>query len=121
MGGLRQSRLMDIAITPLMRINFRIARLSARFQIASLALLSPSTVSVAAPVLLGIPPRTPETLTPAEARERYGVLPPTEEYARFKEQVAARLAVKSGASRADERAIREDAFTESEPVLGPVA
>jgi uncharacterized protein (DUF2236 family) len=121
MGGLRQSRLMDIAITPLMRINFRIARLSARFQIAGLALLSPSTVSVAAPVLLGIPPRTPETLTPAEARERYGVLPPTEEYARFRERIEATLADRKGAGADDENALREEAFSDSEPVLGPVA
>ena len=100
MGGLRQSRLMDALITPVMRLNFRIARLSARFQVAALALLSPSTVPVAAPVLFGLSPRTPETPTPAEARERYGVLPPAEEYARFRERIEAKI---------------------SEPVLGPVA
>lgn len=121
MGGLRQSRLIDAAIVPVMRLNFRVARLSARLQLAALALLSPSTVPVAAPVLLGVPPRTPETLTPAEARERYGVLPPTEEYARFREMIAAKMAVKTNGEAGGEREIREAAFADSEPVLGPVS
>ncbi len=121
MAGLRQSRLMDALITPLMRLNFRIARLSARFQVAALALLSPSTVPVAAPALFGLPPRTPETLTPAAARERYDVLPPAEEYARFRRQIAAKLAARNGMAEADEKCLRENAFAESEPALGPVA
>jgi hypothetical protein len=68
-------------------------------------------VSVAAPVLLGVPPATPETLTPAQARERYHVLPPTEEYARFRELVAARRGdTEVGPQRADSVAL-----------LGPVS
>ncbi len=108
MGGLRQSRIIDVAVTPVMKLNFRIARLSPKLQVMALRLLSPSTVSVAAPVLLGIPPKRAETLTPAEARERYGVLPPAEEYQRFREEIADRMD------------LRERAFGESEPVLGPV-
>jgi uncharacterized protein (DUF2236 family) len=103
MGGLRQGRLIDALIRPVMWVAFRIGRLSPPLQLAALRLLSPSTVSVAAPVLLGIAPEKPETLTPAQARERYGVLPPTEEYARFRELVAARTA----------------AIDESEAILGP--
>ena len=88
MGGLRQSRLVDVLVRPLMRLSFRLGALSPRLQLIALRVLSPSTVSVAAPVLLGIPPEREETVTPAEARRRYGVLPPVEEYARFRELVA---------------------------------
>ena len=45
-------------MTPLMRLNFRLAQLSPRVEVLMLSVLSPSTVSVAAPVLLGIPARS---------------------------------------------------------------
>jgi uncharacterized protein (DUF2236 family) len=106
MGGLRQSRLVDVAVRPLMKLNFRVVHASPRLELALLRILSPSTVSVVSPVLLGIPARNEETLTPAQARERYGVLPPTESYARFKELVA------------EWKASREGGIAESEPILG---
>jgi uncharacterized protein (DUF2236 family) len=87
LAGLSQSRAVDATITPVMRISFRILNASPRLQLLLLPLLSPSTVPVAAPALLGIAPQRPETLTPAQARDRYGVLPPTEEYARFRKLV----------------------------------
>jgi uncharacterized protein (DUF2236 family) len=114
MGGLRQPQLVDVVITPVMRIAFRLSRLSPRLQLVGLRLLSPSTVAVAAPALLGIAPLRPETLTPAQARGRYGVLPPSEEYARFR----ALVAEKSGAPKAD---APEPVAYEFEEVLGPVA
>jgi uncharacterized protein (DUF2236 family) len=92
MGGLRQSRVIDALITPVMRISFRVAALSPQLGLLGLRVLSPSTVSAAGPALLGIPPRRRETVTPAQARERHGVLPPTEEYARFRQLVVARKA-----------------------------
>jgi uncharacterized protein (DUF2236 family) len=92
MGGLRQSRIADALVTPLMKVTFRLVGLSPQVELQLLRLLSPSTVGVAAPVLLGIPPERSETLTPAEARERYAILPPAEEYARFREKVAAKAA-----------------------------
>ena len=48
-------------------------------------------------------------MTPAQARERHGVLPPTEEYARFRRLVAAR------------RAPVGPEIEESIALLGPVA
>jgi uncharacterized protein (DUF2236 family) len=108
LGGLRQSRLLDALIVPVMRISFRVLDASPRLQLRVLPLLSPSTVEVVAPVLLGIPPERAETLTPAEARERYGVLPPAAEYARFRDHVAAKK---------DARAATADQFEE---ILGPV-
>jgi uncharacterized protein (DUF2236 family) len=91
LGGLRQSRLVDVAVTPVMRLNFRLVRLSPRLQVALLGVLSPSTVPVAAPALLGIRPVRPETVTPEQARARHGVLPPAESYAQFKARVAEKL------------------------------
>ncbi len=90
LGGLRQPRAVDAAIRPVMRLAFRVGRTSPRLQLAVLRLLSPSTVPVAAPVLLDVPPRRPETVTPAQARERHGVLAPVQEYARFRALVDAR-------------------------------
>jgi uncharacterized protein (DUF2236 family) len=116
MGGLRQSRLLDVLITPVMKLNFRIVSLSPRLQVALLRVLSPGTVPIAAPVLLGIEPVRTETTTPAEARERYGVLPPIEAYARFREHVVARTAARQRAGTETGPEIEE-----SLRVLGPVA
>lgn len=107
MAGLRQSRLADALITPVMKINFGVAARSKRLQLLLLPLLSPSTVDVVAPVFLGVAPTNPRTFTPAEARERHGVLPPVEEYERFKDLVATKAARREG--------------LEFEEVLGPVA
>jgi len=87
MGGLRQSRMTDVLVTPVMKIAFRIGSSNPRVMLATLKLLSPGTVPVAAPVLLGIEPENKVTMTPAQARERYGILPPREEYARFRAHV----------------------------------
>jgi uncharacterized protein (DUF2236 family) len=116
MAGLRQSRLVDIAVTPAMKLSFGLVRLSPRLQVLALAVLSPSTVPIAAPVLLGVAPEREETRTPAAARDRDGILPPPEEYARFRKEIAAKLAAREGT----ERDLRNSAFYESEPVLGSV-
>jgi uncharacterized protein (DUF2236 family) len=84
MGGLPQSRLVDALITPVMRIGYRVLNMSTQLKLQMLAMSSPSTLPIAAPVLLGIPARNPQTLTPGEARARDGILPPIEEYARFR-------------------------------------
>jgi uncharacterized protein (DUF2236 family) len=115
LGGLRQPRLVDLAIRPVMWTAFRVARLSPRFQVAVLRVLSPSTVSVAAPVLLGVPPERAERVTPAQARERHGVLPPIQEYARFRALVDARRGA------ADPEAEVGPERADSVAALGPVA
>jgi uncharacterized protein (DUF2236 family) len=92
MGGVPQSRFTDAAVTPLMKLVFRIGNANKRLMLLNLRLISPSTVPIAGPALLGIAPRRRETLTPAQARERYGVLTPPEEYARFRKLVDERAA-----------------------------
>jgi uncharacterized protein (DUF2236 family) len=114
MAGLRQSRMTDTLVTPVMKIAFALGAANPRLMLAVLKLLSPGTVPVAAPVLLGISPERPETLPPAQARERYGILPPTEEYARFREHIDSLAAAK----RAQEVG---PGIEESVAILGAVA
>jgi uncharacterized protein (DUF2236 family) len=116
MGGLRQPGIVDAAITPVMKISFRIGHASPRLQLRLLRLLSPSTVPIAAPVLLGIAPERPETVTPAQARERHGVLPAAQEYARFRSLVDAKVA--AGGDTSGEVGPE---IAESQAILGAVA
>jgi uncharacterized protein (DUF2236 family) len=88
LSGLRQPRIVDLAIVPLMRLNFRLSRLSTTGQLVALGQLSPMTRPVVEPVLRGVPPQRAETLTPAQARERYGVAAPAEVHARMRAAAA---------------------------------
>jgi hypothetical protein len=97
MGGLRQSRAVDALVTPVMRLSFRAVGAHPRLMLAILRFLSPGTVPIAAPVLLGVPAREPVTVTPTQARERAGLLPPAESYARFRARVDALSAARRSA------------------------
>ncbi len=114
MAGLRQPRIVDVLITPVMKISFRLANLSPRLQVEALRQLSPSTVPVAAPALLGLPPERPETLTPAEARARYGYERPTDAHREWRERQKERV-FDAGEEPSDA------GLRESEPVIGPLA
>jgi hypothetical protein len=85
LANLHQPRVIDVLIRPLMRVNFRLAAASPRLQVLILGLISPATVPIAAPMLLGLKPRQEQTLTPAESYERHGVPTPKALY----EQLAA--------------------------------
>lgn len=113
MSGLRQSRLTDALIRPVSRINFGLVHLSRRFELLALGIISPSTVPVAGPALLGIPPERPETLTPAQARERYGYAKPAEAHQELRARQRRRAL---GGQRPTDEGIRE-----SEPILGTTA
>ena len=78
LGGLRQPRLVDALIRPPMRAAFAVAARSARLQVRLLGVISPATVPIAGPMLRGVAPLRPETVTPAEAFARYGVPRPSE-------------------------------------------
>ena len=78
LGALRQPRIVDWAIRPLMKVAFRISALSTQAQLIGLSLLSPRTRPVVEPVFLEIRPLREETLTPAEARQRYQSVTPLE-------------------------------------------
>lgn len=80
LAGLRQPRAVDTLIRPAMRLGSWAAALSPRLMVQIVGVISPATVAVAAPMLLGIPPRRPEVLTPSEAFERHGTPTPAELY-----------------------------------------
>jgi len=80
LAGLRQPRIVDVLVRPLMKLTFRAVAMSGRLKVVALRLLSPSTVDVAGPMLLGIEPRAKRTYTPAEAFARTGTPTPAELY-----------------------------------------
>jgi uncharacterized protein (DUF2236 family) len=85
LGNLRQPKLVDTLIRPVMRLGFRVIAASPRLELLALGLASPATVPVAAPMLMGIKPEREETLTPAEAFRRHDTPTPTEVYARLQD------------------------------------
>ncbi len=114
MSGLRQSRALDLAITPVMKIAFRLAHLSRRLELLLIGQISPGTKPVVAPILLGIAPVHPETVTPAEARARYGYARPAEAHLEWRAKQYARVFE-------DGQAPSDAGLLESEPILGSMA
>ncbi|MGI5456052.1 oxygenase MpaB family protein [Streptomyces sp. CA-249302] len=114
LAGIRQSRLLDALIVPVMKTSFALAHLNPRVELRLLGLISPSTVAVVAPVKLGIPPRKEEVLTPAEARTRHGYAKPTEAHLDFRARQSARVFD-------DGEAPSEQGLIESQESLGPLA
>ncbi len=112
-AGLEQSRLVDASVRPVLRVAFWLASLNGSVAVQLLRLLSPMTVSVAAPVLLGVPPENPEVLTPAQARERYGYDKPRDAHLELRARQHAKV-FGEGAKPSEEGII------ESEPVLGRI-
>lgn len=111
--GLKQSRLMDALIRPVLRVAFGVVSLSGQVQVALLRLLSPMTVSVAAPILLGVPPEREEVLTPAQARERYGYDRPRDAHLELRARQHTKV-FGEGAKPSDE------GIVESQPILGRI-
>ncbi|RJQ78681.1 DUF2236 domain-containing protein [Pseudonocardiaceae bacterium YIM PH 21723] len=110
MSGLRQSRLTDTLVRPVMRLAFAIAHRSPELSVRLLKLMSPSTVPVAGPMLRGLAPLSAEILSPAEARERYGYDRPRDAHLALRQkQLDKALA---GQRTSDE------GIVESEPILG---
>lgn len=114
MSGLRQSRLADSLVVPAMRVAFRGVNANRRVKLAVLRMLSPSTAPVVAPVLFGVPPRNPETFTPAQARERYGYAKPADAHRELRARQHARVFD-------DGQAPSDAGIVESEAILGATA
>jgi uncharacterized protein (DUF2236 family) len=111
MSGIDQPRILDVLARPVLWTAFRVVKLSPRTQVLLLGVLSPSTVPVAAPILLGVPPVSPELLTPAEARRRYGFDRPAEAHRELRARQTKRV-FGEGIAPSDE------GLLESEPILG---
>ncbi|WP_053201700.1 hypothetical protein [Streptomyces viridochromogenes] len=97
-----------------MKAAFALAHLSPKAELRLIARLSPSTVAVIAPMKLGVPPRTEEVLTPAEARARYGYAKPAEAHLDFRARQAARVFD-------DCEAPSDQGLIESQEILGPLS
>ncbi|WP_232376499.1 oxygenase MpaB family protein [Amycolatopsis aidingensis] len=111
LAGIRQSGLLDALIVPVMRLSFRLVRLSRWLQLAALHVLSPSTTPVVAPVLLGVPPTVPDTLAPARARERYGYPNPAQAHLELRAKQHQRVFT-------EHQTPSDTGLAESEPILG---
>jgi hypothetical protein len=96
-----------------MIISYRVVHLNKHVELAILKLMSPATHKVMTPIFLGVPPEHPITLTPAQARERYGYDKPSEAHPDWRERQQARL-------RAGE-APSDAGLVESEALLGAMA
>jgi uncharacterized protein (DUF2236 family) len=81
LANLHQPRWVDAAIKPIMRTSFRLMDRSVRAKLAMLAVLSPSTVTVAGQVLAGVPARNAEVLSPEETYRRHDAPTPKQLYA----------------------------------------
>lgn len=114
LGGLRQSRVTDLLVTPIMKTAFWAASRSTRLQLIGIRQLSPGTLPVVAPILLGIPPIKSEVLTPAEARARYGYDRPVDAHRELRTRQFSRVF-------GDHQAPSDEGLIESEPVLGRMA
>jgi uncharacterized protein (DUF2236 family) len=80
LGNVNHPRPLDMMIRPALRGAFAAANISPWVKVRLLGILSPLTVPVAGPMLLGIKPRSEEVLTPAETFARHGVPTPRELY-----------------------------------------
>ncbi|WP_278312422.1 oxygenase MpaB family protein [Lolliginicoccus levis] len=78
LSGFDQPAVVDLAVRPLLKAGFAIVERSPRLKLAVAATIAPSVVPVAAPQILGVAPLSPEVLTPARARERFGYARPAD-------------------------------------------
>ncbi|HTM83720.1 MAG TPA: hypothetical protein VL179_02270, partial [Mycobacterium sp.] len=83
LANTQQNVAVDWLIRPLLRVGMAVLA-RPKFPMFALQFLSPSTMPVAGPALLGIAPADPQTVTPAEAFARHGCATPAELYERFK-------------------------------------
>jgi uncharacterized protein (DUF2236 family) len=113
LAGIRQSRLVDAGVVPVLRVAFWAANLNRRAKLEAVTFLSPMTRDVVAPVIYGVPPERSEVLTPADARARHGY----DEPALAHRELRARQAVKVFGEGARPS---EEGIVESEPILGAI-
>ncbi|HWH10721.1 MAG TPA: oxygenase MpaB family protein [Solirubrobacteraceae bacterium] len=97
MAGIRQGRVLDLLVRPVMIVSYRVVHVSRRLELAILNLMSPSTHKVMVPIFWEVPPKRAETLTPGEARERYGYDKPSEAHPDWRERQRNRVFVEGEA------------------------
>lgn len=78
MFDLRQGRITDAIVIPTLRVSHWLFNKSTVVKFFFMNMIAPAAVEVAAPVILGIPPVSPTTMTPREAQAKYGYAVPNE-------------------------------------------
>ncbi len=91
LANVRQSRFTDLWVTLVMRLAMAVAFRSLVLQRWVLGMVAPKTLAIIEPHWQGIEPLSPETLTPAEARERYGYVKPAEAHLDLRARQAQRV------------------------------
>jgi uncharacterized protein (DUF2236 family) len=114
MAGIRQPVVVDALVRPVLWTTFRLARFSVVAQLFFLAGISKGTVPIVAPVLHRVPPLRDEVLTPAQARERYGLDAPAQAHLEWRAKQHARV---FGAGEAPSDA----GLIESQQILGALS
>jgi uncharacterized protein (DUF2236 family) len=115
MGGLKQSRVTDVAVAPVLRVVFAVLHAApATVKLRLLKQISPSTVPVVAPVFHGVAPRSTEVVTPAEARERHGYDKPAEAHLEWRARQHRRVFT-------DRQEPSDAGLLESQPILGALS
>ena len=113
LSGLQQSRVVDTAVVPVLKVAFLLANLNRRAKLGLLTFLSPMTRDVVAPIIFEVPPTHPEVVSPAAARELYGYDRPADAHRDLRDRQAAKV-FGEGAKPSEEGII------ESEPILGSI-
>lgn len=80
LGGIRQSRLTDSLMTLAMKAADTVVPSGARTQLGILRIISPNTVPVVGPAILGLPPKNPVTVSAEQAWENAGRPMPRQQY-----------------------------------------
>lgn len=114
LSGIEQSRITDVLVRPVLWAAFRLVSLSPRAELRVLGVLSPMTLPVVAPVKLKVPPVRAEVVSPAQARQRYGLDRPAEAHLGLRATQARRVFA-DGVDPSDE------GLLESEPILGALS
>lgn len=89
--GIRQSRAEDLAVIATLKPIFAALYANKRIYAAFGEWLIPTTMPIAAPVILDIPAKSPEVTTPREAQKKYGFDVPSEAHKDFRAQQEARV------------------------------
>ncbi|MFL6106728.1 MAG: oxygenase MpaB family protein [Marmoricola sp.] len=114
LSGLQQSRFVDSAVVPVLKIAFLLANVNRRVKLDILTFLSPMTRDVIAPIIFEVAPTHREVITPEGARERYGYDKPADAHRDLRDRQAAKV-FGEGAKPSEEGII------ESEPILGSIS
>ncbi|MFD4459610.1 oxygenase MpaB family protein [Nocardia sp. NPDC058480] len=114
MAGLPSGRVLDLLVVPWLSAAMTVVSVNTRLQLLLLQLISPTTVPVAAPMLLGVVPKNPVTMTPRQAQKTYGYDIPSQAHHALRAKQRNRV-LGEGLPPSDEGLI------ESQPILGDIA